>query len=105
MVPNDRFSSTKTAAGCFVDFLTPENIFHNKPVILKKNEKHEIYLGTIFILCKDIGVGRWSRNGNFPLLYVMKMSIRRWVVQTNLKTPLRNIKRVPYLDLGKYIAK
>ena len=31
-------------------------------------------------------------NGNFPLLYVVKMSLRRWVVQKSLKTPLRNIK-------------
>ena len=29
-------------------------------------------------------------NGNFPLLYVVKMSLRRWVVQKSLKT-LRNI--------------
>ena len=36
-------------------------------------------------------------NGNFPLLYVMKMSLHRgWVVLKSLKTPLRNIKMVPY---------
>ena len=34
-------------------------------------------LGAIFILRKDIGGGR--ENGNFPLLYVVKMSLRRWV--------------------------
>ena len=35
-------------------------------------------------------------NGNFPLLYVVKMSLRRWVGGSkNLKTPLRNIKMVP----------
>ena len=35
-------------------------------------------LGAIFILLKDIGVGG-PENGNFPLLYVVKMSLRRWV--------------------------
>ena len=34
-------------------------------------------LGSIFILRKDIGVG--PENGNFPLLYVVKMSLCRWV--------------------------
>ena len=35
--------------------------------------------------------------GNFPLLYVIKMSLRRgWVVLKSLKAPLRNIKMVPY---------
>ena len=34
-----------------------------------------------------IGVGG-PENGNFPLLYVVKMSLRRWVVQKSLKTPL-----------------
>ena len=34
--------------------------------------------------------------GNFPLLYVVKMSyIGGWVVQKSLKTPLRNIKMAP----------
>ena len=32
-------------------------------------------------------------NGNFPLLYVMKMSLRRWVGGS--KKPLRNIKMAP----------
>ena len=36
------------------------------------------YLGAIFILRKDIGVGG-PENGNFPLLYVVKMSLLRWV--------------------------
>ena len=35
-------------------------------------------LEAIFILRKDIGVGG-PENGNFPLLYVVKMSSRRWV--------------------------
>ena len=35
-------------------------------------------LGAIFILRKDIGVGG-PENGNFSLLYVVKMSLRRWV--------------------------
>ena len=34
-------------------------------------------VGSIYILRKDIGVG--SENGNFPFLYVMKMSLRRGV--------------------------
>ena len=37
-------------------------------------------------------------NGYFPLLYVVKMSLRRWVVQKSLKTPLRNIKMAPNYD-------
>ena len=35
-------------------------------------------LGAIFILRMDIGVGG-SENANFPFLYVVKMSLRRWV--------------------------
>ena len=36
-------------------------------------------------------------KGNFPLLYVVNMSLCRWwVVQKSLKTPLRNIKMDPY---------
>ena len=35
-------------------------------------------------------------NGNFPLLYVVKMSyVGGWVVQKILNTPLRNIKMAP----------
>ena len=40
-------------------------------------------------------------NGNFLLLYAVKMSLRRWVVQKSLKTPLRNIKMALKLDLHK----
>ena len=36
----------------------------------------EIPLGTIFILRKDIRVGGGSEDNNFPLLYVLKMSLR-----------------------------
>ena len=35
----DLFSKTNTAADCFVDFLTPENIFHKRPVNVKKKVK------------------------------------------------------------------
>ena len=49
-------------------------------------------LGAIFILRKDIGVGG-PENGNFLLLYVVKISLRRWV--GGLKTPLHNIKMAP----------
>ena len=38
-------------------------------------------------------------NANFPLLFIVKMSLRRvggWVVQKSLKTPLRNIEMAPY---------
>ena len=39
-------------------------------------------------------------NCNFPLLYVVKMSLRRWVgASKSLKTPLRNIKMTPNLKL------
>ena len=44
-------------------------------------------------------------NGNFPLLYVVEMSLRGWVVQKSLKTPLRNIKMVPYVLLVWYIVR
>ena len=36
-----------------------------------------VSLGVIFILGKDIGVGSGPENGNFPLLYGVKMSLRR----------------------------
>ena len=29
---NELFSNTNTAASCLVDFLIPENTFHNKPI-------------------------------------------------------------------------
>ena len=32
-------------------------------------------LGTIYVLRKDIRVRGGSENGNFPLLYVMKMTL------------------------------
>ena len=39
-------------------------------------------------------------NGNFPLLYVVKMSyVGGWVVQKSLKTPLHNIKMAPYRNI------
>ena len=35
-------------------------------------------------------------NGNFPLLYVVKTSLRRWVGGSKkAKTPLRTIKMAP----------
>ena len=40
-------------------------------------------LGAIFILRKDIGVGG-PENGNFPLLYVGKMSLRSTLARTDL---------------------
>ena len=40
------------------------------------------------------------KNCNFPLLYVMKISLHRgWVVLKSLKTPLGNIKMAPNFDL------
>ena len=55
----------------------------------------KVLVGAIFILRKDIGVGG-PENGNFPLLYVVKMFLRRWVGGSkSLKTPLRNIKMAP----------
>ena len=38
----------------------------------------ELTIGVIFILHKDIGVGGPEKS-HFSLLYVMKMSLRRWV--------------------------
>ena len=66
---------------------------------------HVIVLGAIFILRNDIEVGGWSRKWRFSLtlcsenvllLYVVKMSLHRWVIQKSLKTPLRYIKIAPY---------
>ena len=42
------------------------------------SQKRHFELGAIFLLRKDIGVGG-PENGNFSLLYVVKMSLRRWV--------------------------
>jgi hypothetical protein len=36
-----------------------------------------------------------QENGNFPLLYVVKMSFGGYMVKKSLKTPLRNIKVAP----------
>ena len=36
-------------------------------------------LGAIFILRKGMRGGGGPENGNFPLLYVVKMPLRRWV--------------------------
>jgi hypothetical protein len=44
------------------------------PILLKLY----LTLGNIFILRKGIWVG-CPENGNFPLLYEMKMSLRRWM--------------------------
>ena len=57
----------------------------------------KMFLGAIFILRKDLEVGGGSENGNFPLLYAMKMPLRtRWVGGSK-KPPntLPNIKMVP----------
>ena len=41
-------------------------------------------------------MGGGSENGDFPILYVLKMSLRRGVGGSKkAKTPLRNIKMVP----------
>ena len=46
-----------------------------------------------------------AKNGNFPLLYVLKMSLCRGVGGSKkAKTPLRNIKMVPYLHVLRVIA-
>jgi hypothetical protein len=52
-------------------------IFH---IYIKKTFKYESGVSSKgpYILRKDIGVGD-SENGNFPLLYVVKMSLYRWV--------------------------
>jgi hypothetical protein len=38
-------------------------------------------------------------NDIFPLISVVKMSLRWWVVQESLKTPLRNIKMAPNVQV------
>ena len=43
-----------------------------------------LYVGAIFILRKDIGVGG-PEIGNFPLLCLVKMSLSRWVGVRPLK--------------------
>ena len=69
--------------------------------VIKFCDQREVCKGPLFILRKgiDLGVGGCLENGNFPLLYVMKMSLcRGWVVLKSLKTPLRNIKMAPNTD-------
>ena len=44
-------------------------------------------------------------NSNFLLLYVVKMSLRRWVVQKSLKTPFRNIQMAPNIKFRLQPAK
>jgi hypothetical protein len=57
------------------------------------------------MLRKDIGVGRvWTGNGNFPFVYVLKMSLHRGVVGLKkAKIPLGNIKMVVKVveEIGK----
>ena len=57
------------------------SFFTRKKVQAVKNSLYclQINLGTIFILRKDYGWVGGPENGNFPLLYVVKMSLRRWV--------------------------
>ena len=44
-------------------------------------------------------------NGNFPLLYVMKMSLRRWVGGSKKpQNTLRNIKMAPKVSLCMFMA-
>ena len=43
-------------------------------------------------------------NGNFPILYVMKMSLRRELVALkSLKTPLRKVKMAPNLSWDFFV--
>ena len=52
-------------------------------------------LGAIFILRKDIWMGG-PQKGNFPLLYVVKISLRRWVGGSKkLQNTLTYYKDVP----------
>ena len=45
-------------------------------------------------------------NGNFPLLYVVKMSLCRWVGGSkSLKTPLHNIKMAPKAGKAAALSK
>ena len=56
-----------------------------------KRKKSKTEQGTIFILRKDIGLGGGPENGNFPLLHVMKMSLRRRMGGT--KKPQNTLKK------------
>ena len=68
-------------------------------VTLIKNVKQILtYLGAIFIIRKDIGVGGRSRKWQFSLTLCSDLSLRRWVVvKKSLKTTLHNIKMAPYM--------
>ena len=48
---------------------------------------------------KDIEVSGWSRKWQFSLTLCSDMSLHRWVVQKSLKTPLRNTKMAPNINL------
>ena len=52
-------------------------------------------------------MGGGTENYNFPLLYVMKMSVRRWKgILKSPKTPLSNIQMLPhtiYLCFFKFL--
>ena len=62
-----------------------------------KSTTRFVYIGAIFILCKDLGVGGWSRKWQFSLTLCSEKCpyVGGWVVQKSLKTPLRNIKMAP----------
>ena len=63
----------------------------NMPILSQKTEKFEIF---VILLLRNGWLGG-PENGNFPLLYVVKMSLRRWVggFKKASKHPyLRNIK-------------
>ena len=69
---------------CLWSFISKLNLHSTKQIPFESqlDDSHLIYSldltqGAIFILRKDIGVG--LENGNFPLLYVVKMFLRRWV--------------------------
>ena len=51
-----------------------QNLLEIKTLDFADTYDYEFNLGAIFILRKDIV----PENGTFPLLYVVKMSLRRW---------------------------
>ena len=67
------------------------------------NNKVAFQLGTVWILRKNIGAGRWFRKWQFLLLsYVLKISsICNWFKKVP-KTSLHNSKKAPYTILSLF---
>ena len=63
---------------------------------MRQNKSPTLNGYRVITLSKEIGLGGGPEDGNFPLLYVMKMSLRRGVGGSKRpQTPLHNKKMVP----------